>query len=690
MPNHLANETSPYLRQHKDNPVNWYPWGDSAISQAKELKKPIFLSIGYAACHWCHVMAHESFEDPTIAEILNQNFICIKLDREERPDLDDIYMQAVVLMTGRGGWPMSIFLTPNLQPFYGGTYFPPIPQFNLPSFRQLLFSIIDVWNNKRDNLQHSAEQLTQAMLNQQILPKSSRSFPDLDASTNRLLSDYDWNNGGWGHAPKFPQPMLLEFLIQRSFCGDKNAYHLVEHYLEHLAMGGMFDLVGGGFHRYSTDSRWLIPHFEKMLYDNAQLALAFTHGFALTGNATFKWVAEKTLAFIQREMTHPKGGFYASLDADSPTGEGRFYSWKFKTLKEVLTPDELSWLISVMDLSQEGNFEEGLNVLQLKYPLPALAEKLNQTPSSFIATIEPILNKLHDHRLRRIPPETDDKIITSWNALAVIAFAQASRIFGKSAYIEAAELAIDFLLTNLITEDGFILRSWNQGRSNQPGALEDYAALILALYQVYEINFEAEIYRKMLSFYQKMQTVFLSDGALYDDASQHVPHLILRPRNIQDNATPSGNALACHVHWLLDQLEGFPGHAKNWNTALSQLSEVIQQYPTSFGYWLTVADLVAHPTQQIALISPDNLYDLAPFISQYHQSDNPYKVIAIKTRHEEKTEEGPKLCQNRPTIDGKATAYICQDFTCQLPITELEVFKQTLSAFSPDSQTSTQ
>jgi uncharacterized protein YyaL (SSP411 family) len=629
-------------------------------------------------------MAHESFEDPQIAEILNENFISIKVDREERPDLDDIYMQAVVLLTGRGGWPMSVFLTPDLQPFYGGTYFPPLPQFNLPSFRQVLRSVIDAWKNKSENLKRNGEILTEAILSQQKLPDASMSFPDLNASANRLISSYDWHYGGWGQAPKFPQPMLIEFLIQRGFRGDDSAYRLVKHYLEHLAMGGMYDLVGGGFHRYSTDSRWLIPHFEKMLYDNAQLALAFTHGFALTGEVTFKWVAEKTLNFIQCELAHPDGGFYASLDADSPAGEGRFYSWRLDNLKEILTQDEYSWLARVMDLSQRGNFEEGLNVLQLKHPLPELAEKLNITSAEFITALEPILTKLGDHRQKRIPPNTDDKIITSWNALAVVAFAQAGRIFKNEVYIEAAQSAIDFILKNLIMQDGRIMRTWNQGKANHRGTLEDYAGLILALHQLYEVDFSVETFRKMLTIYQNMQAAFSAENAMYNDTAQDVPHLILQPRNVQDNATPSGNALACHVHWLLNQLEGTPEHAEYISKALSRFSEMMQQHPTSFGYWLKVADLLSHPTQQVALISPANLTDISPFIRIYHQNYNPYRVIAVKTQQEDYPAKGPRLSQNRPVVEGKTTAYICQDFTCKLPITDIEDFKKTLSSFSSD------
>jgi uncharacterized protein YyaL (SSP411 family) len=679
MPNHLVESTSPYLKQHQDNPVDWYPWGDEAIQKAKKENKPIFLSIGYAACHWCHVMAHESFEDPQIAQMLNDNFIAIKVDREERPDLDDIYMQAVVMLTGQGGWPLSIFLTPELKPFYGGTYFPPEPRYNMPSFTQILDGISNAWQTKTEGINKNAEIITESLQSQQGQSIKGALLPDLDVATQKLIDTYDWKKGGWGTAPKFPQPMLIEFLIQRAFSGDKQAYELVEHALEHLSMGGLYDLVGGGFHRYSTDASWLIPHFEKMLYDNAQLALAFIHGYALTKNPYFRWIAEQTLDFIQRELTDNQGGFYASLDADTPDGEGRYYSWRMEDLKEVLSGEEFSWLNENINIRETGNFEDGLNVLQLKKPISKIAEIQNMSKETFINHLGPILIKLRSVRNQRPRPKADTKIITEWNALAITAFAQAGRQFNNQEYLQTARSAGHFILEHLNTEDGHLKRNWSQGQASQPGTLADYAGTILTLHQLYEINFSPKLYEAMQTISQSMQTAFASGAIFYNDTAQDVPHLILQPSSLQDSVTPSGNAMACHSHWLLYQFEGAPKHNQRITDMLLNLGEMMTEHPHSFGYWLKMADLAAHPTQQIALISPDDITQLTPFIDQIHRNFNPYMVVAAKTNQNQSESGIPAICLHRAPLDNKPSAFICENFTCHLPITDIEDFKKEIN-----------
>ena len=678
MPNHLAGSTSPYLKQHQDNPVDWYPWGDEAIQKARYNNKPIFLSIGYAACHWCHVMAHESFEDSEIAQILNQHFVCIKVDREERPDLDDIYMQAVVLLTGQGGWPLSVFLIPDLKPFYGGTYFPPSPRFGMPSFNQILKGIINAWETNPDGISQNANSITAAVQSQQGQSISGEKLPDLDAAVNILIRSYDWENGGWGDAPKFPQPMLIEFLIQRAFSGDQTAYKVIEHALEHLSKGGLYDLVGGGFHRYSTDSKWLIPHFEKMLYDNAQLALIFTHDYALTGNKYFRWIAEHTLNFIQRELTHPQGGFYASLDADTPEGEGLYYSWRIESLQEILSHPEFTWLRQNTNLSDTGNFKDNLNVLQLSRPIHEIAENENTSIEETIRRLEQILSKLHAVRKKRTRPNTDTKIITEWNALAITAFAQAGQLFSNDKYLAAALTAGNFILENLLIQDGHLKRNWSHGLASQPATLADYAGTILALHQLYEINFSPKYYETMRIIYQNMHTTFASDSPFYYDTGKNVPHLILQPSNLQENVAPSGNALACHAHWLLYQFESVSSHLGRLTAMLKNLGDWITAHPHRFGYWLQLANLSTHAAQQIVLVSPDDMMQLSPFIRQIHQTYNPFRVVAAKTIQNSPDNGIPNICKQRSFIEGKPTAYICENFTCQLPVTDISAFKNVI------------
>jgi len=493
MSNRLKNASSPYLRQHQDNPVDWYTWGDEALTKAKTKNKPIFLSIGYAACHWCHVMAHESFEDPLTASILNEHFISIKVDREERPDLDDIYMRAVVALTGQGGWPMSVFLTPGLKPFYGGTYFPPMPSYGRPSFTQVLKSVIDVWHNNPQAVQKNAQVLTNAVKSQFQVPDDSDQKINLDSIIKVLNQNYDWQKGGWGNAPKFPQAMLIQFLLQRAMKGDHLAEKMAAHVLDHMSQGGMYDIVGGGFHRYSTDAIWLIPHFEKMLYDNALLAQVYLHAFALTGDPVYKHIVTNTLDFILRELAHPDGGFYASLDADTVDGEGRYYAWRMDAFKDSLSRDQFTLLQNTMELPGEGNFEDGLLIFRYKDNLHVLAEKLDMTIENLLEELSINFLILRETRNRLTPPTKDDKIITSWNAMVIQAFAEAGLLFEQERYLTAAKDALNFLLANLQDESGRLMRSWSQGKANNPGTLADYAGLVLALRSVYEIDFPRRV-----------------------------------------------------------------------------------------------------------------------------------------------------------------------------------------------------
>lgn len=671
MVNHLANETSPYLQQHKHNPVNWYPWNESALTRAKEEQKPIFLSIGYAACHWCHVMAHESFENPQTAQLLNDHFISIKVDREERPDLDDIYMQSVVMLTGQGGWPLSVFLTPDLKPFYGGTYFPPIPRHGLPSFSQVLSSVIETWNTNPDAIRNNARLLTDEITKQQTQLAQSDQTPDLAEIISRLHSAYDWQAGGWGRAPKFPQPMLIEFLTQSALVGNPQAKQIVTHVLAQMAQGGMYDLVGGGFHRYSTDAHWLIPHFEKMLYDNAQLALAYLHGYALTGEPRFLEVTEATLAFIQREMTHPQGGFYASMDADTPEGEGRYYAWQVDELKELLTQEQFDLLHEQTNITTKGNFEEGLNVLQFKRAITTASPEQQ-------AQLKAIFNQLRLVREKRIQPGKDEKIITEWNAMAIRAFAEAGLLLGRRDYLQTAKKGLKFILENLRTPDGRIYRTWREGRASQPGTLADYGALIAALHAVYTIDFDPTLFQHLRALFTLLQDDFAADGDLYYDSAAHVPNLVVRPRSLQENATPSGNAQAAFAHWLIANYEHKPEHLDQANHMLHRVGKSMQDYPTSFGYWLQVAGLLTYSTRQIALISQADLSSLAPFLNIYRSVYRPFDLIAARYGELETQAVPPALLDDRSAIHSEPTVYLCQGFVCQAPTTLPDVFREQL------------
>ncbi len=681
MPNRLGDETSPYLLQHRDNPVDWYPWGPEALRRAREDQKPIFLSIGYAACHWCHVMAHESFEDPETAQILNTHFISIKVDREERPDLDDIYMQAVTTLTGRGGWPLSAFLTPEGKPFYGGTYFPPEPRYGMPSFKQVLLSVQDAWVNKRAGVEKNSQILTQAIRDNQDIQKT----PSRDSLIpERVISDlstaYDWQDGGWGSAPKFPQPLVLTFLLQQGLAGNEKAADMAIHNLEQISRGGLYDLVGGGFHRYSTDAHWLVPHFEKMLYDNAQLALAFLEGYSLVGKTAFRDVVVDTLTFLQREMSGPEGGFYASLDADSPGGEGRYYTWRMDELREHLTTDQVSLLQQRMRLTDRGNFEEGLNVLQLTDSLPALAHQTGKDEKTLQEETRVIFATLARARDNREPPMADDKIITAWNALAIQAFALAGLLLEREDFSQRAAVGGRFLLQHLQDVPGRLRRTWRAGKAHQPGTLADYALTIQALASLYQTDFDPAWYQAMKAFLDTLQQEFAGEGALFYDSAAEVDDLILRPQRLTDQPTPSGNAAAAWAMLLMGHLNDDPALLSRADEMVSSAAPRIMRSPSHFGFWLTTAGRLSQGIREIALVSPGNRSTLEPFLRPYRRTWRPCSLLAARFAGVGPMADLPGLLQNRKAVNDQPTAFVCENFTCQAPVTDPEDFAEQLSA----------
>lgn len=671
MPNRLAQENSPYLLQHKDNPVDWYPWGDEALNKAKQENKPIFLSIGYAACHWCHVMERESFEDPQTAAMMNEHFINIKVDREERPDLDHIYMDAVVSLTGQGGWPMSVFLTPSGKPFYGGTYFPPARRYGMPSFMEVLSQISQVWQQKPEELEESGEKLLQ-----HIQRRSSMPTPDdtaqldptvLDQAAQKIAESYDWKHGGWGRAPKFPQPMTILFLLRRASRGDHMALEIATHALDAMASGGMYDLIGGGFARYSVDDVWLVPHFEKMLYDNAQLARAYLHAYLLTGKPLYRQVCEETLDFNLREMTHPQGGFFSSIDADSEGEEGLFYTWTYEELRNLLDEEELLAMSQAYSISQQGNFE-GRIVLQHQ---GTPAERPGLSPSLLSAH-----QKLFEARSSRVRPATDDKVLTAWNAWMNLAYSEAARYLNRPDYLEAARKNLQFLLNNMY-QDSHLLRSWREGKALHQAYLEDYASLALACFSLYQSDPNPDWYQHAAELSsQTLERFYDQEAGFYDTASDH-QELILRPQESQDNATPSGSSLA--VQALL-QLAAYTGNGNHYDLAasiLGPLEQVFATYPTAFGNWLCALDFAHAEIKEVAILGTADDPAARRLIEMVWSSFRPDCILAASPVPV--PEHAPPLLENRVLIEGRPTAYVCQHFSCQQPTTDAEELAQQLS-----------
>jgi uncharacterized protein YyaL (SSP411 family) len=672
MPNRLIDETSPYLLQHADNPVDWYPWGEEALDKAKAEDKPIFLSIGYSACHWCHVMAHESFEDEGVAAILNEHFVSIKVDREERPDLDRIYMNAVQSMTGSGGWPMSVFLTPEGQPFYGGTYFPPTPRYGIPSFTQVLVAVADGWRNRRQELVKSGQRLVVALEQQSAMHEGVKregvkreglESETVESAFQNLLRRFDRVHGGWGDAPKFPQPMALEFLLHYHHAtSNANALEMVTQTLEAMARGGMYDQLGGGFHRYSVDERWLTPHFEKMLYDNAQLAQVYLHAWQVTGKTFFRTVMEETLDYVMREMLAPAGGFYSTQDADSEGEEGKFFVWTPQELRDVLGVEAESFMVAY-GVTLHGNFE-GKNILEF-------VGDMEQRPALANARC-----KLFEAREKREHPGRDDKVLTSWNGLMLATFAEAGRVLGREDYRQVAQKNAEFLLRELQADKGRLYHAWKDGRARFNGYLEDYSYLIEGLLELYQTTFEPRWYQAAQELAETVLARFRApSGGFYDTSDDH-EKLITRPRQLQDNAVPSGNAMAVLVLLRLSGLAVEPRYAELAETALGPMQPLLAKYPLGFAQWLTALDYALSHPREIAIVGDPETADTRALLDICTIGYRPHQIVALGAPDAEAS--AIPLLQNRGQIDGQATAYVCVDFTCRAPVTDPDELRALL------------
>jgi uncharacterized protein YyaL (SSP411 family) len=678
--NRLIDETSPYLLQHAHNPVDWYPWGEEALSRARAEDRPILLSIGYSACHWCHVMERESFEDEATAALMNEHFVSIKVDREERPDIDSIYMQAVQMMTQHGGWPMTMFLTPDGQPFWGGTYFPPEDRGNMPSFKRVLTSLAEAWKNQRQDVLAQGEKLTQA-LQPPLAPNSKLPVGPylLDGAAEGLLKLLDPVEGGFGSQPKFPQPMAVEFLLRQWHrTGEQKLLDAVDLTLQKMARGGMYDQLGGGFARYSVDAVWLVPHFEKMLYDNAQLARAYLLAYQATGNAFYREIVEQTLDYVLRDMTDAGGGFYSTEDADSEGVEGKFYVWTPAQLRELLGEDDARVVGAFYDVTDHGNFEHGLSILRVRETPAQVAERLGVIEETVFQALDRARPILFEARAKRIRPGRDEKVLASWNGMMLRAFAEAARVLGRDEYLAAARANGAFLVETM-WRDGRLHRTWKPGHAEARlnGYLEDYANAADGLIALYEATFEERWLNVAIELADAIVERF-HDGegqGFFDTASDH-EELITRPKDLFDNATPSGNSVASDVLQRLALLTANVEYQRRAQGVFDLQKEAILKYPLGFARSLSALDFLLSRPKEVAIIGSAEAPDTRALLDAVFETFLPNRVIAGLAPGAIST---LPLLESRGQIDGKATAYVCEQYTCLAPVTSPEELRAQLA-----------
>ena len=685
MPNRLINETSPYLLQHANNPVDWYPWGEEALERARSEDKPILLSIGYSACHWCHVMERESFEDETIAGLMNENFVSIKVDREERPDLDQVYMQAVQMLTGSGGWPMTVFLTPEGKPFYGGTYFPPDDRQGMPGFPRLLTSIAEAYSTNRGEVDRVTQQLTTQMSQSNQLPQGTSilTVDILHQAYSSLATNFDYQNGGFGNAPKFPQPMTPEFLLPYYHHGSNpRALELVELTLEKMAYGCIYDQIGGGFHRYSTDPYWLVPHFEKMLYDNALLARLFLHTYLITGRALYRRVVEETLDYVLREMTDPSGGFYSAQDADSEGVEGKFFVWSPGEINAVMGDTDGEVFAGYYGVTAGGNFE-GKNILNIRQNPEEFAETKGLTADQLGDIINRGSKALLEVREQRIHPMRDDKVLASWNGLMLRSFAEAAAALGRPDYLAVAIKNAGFLVGSM-KSDGRLLRTYRDGQAKLLGYLEDYSFVIDGLLALYEATFDLRWLEEAVTLADSMIELFWDEGigGFYDTGSDHET-LVVRPRDVFDNAQPCGGSVASDVLLRLAVFTGKSDYSAKAAVPLRSLHQAMSQSPGGTGHWLSALDFYVSPPKEIAVIGPrDDPATQALLDTVFHRF-LPNKVVMgvappLSPTVGNSGSDIPLLA-GRGMVGGLPSAYVCQNYACQLPVTDPAGLAEQLS-----------
>ncbi|HYZ10788.1 MAG TPA: thioredoxin domain-containing protein [Actinomycetota bacterium] len=652
MPNRLAGATSPYLLQHADNPVDWYEWSEEAFQRAREQDRPVLLSVGYAACHWCHVMERESFEDPDIARLMNEHFVCIKVDREERPDVDAIYMDAVQAMSGQGGWPMTVFLTPDGRPFFAGTYFPPEDRRGMPGFPRVLEAIAGAWRERREELVGQGQRVVEAI--GRAPGSSSDLLTDgvLREALAGLRTAFDEEWGGFGGAPKFPQPITLELLLRWHRRGW-DTLDMVTRTLDRMAAGGIHDHVGGGFHRYAVDRTWLVPHFEKMLYDNAQLASTFLHGWQVTGRDRYRDVTRTTLDFVLRELRHPDGPLLSSLDADSEGQEGRFYVWAWDELVAEVGEE----VAEALGAGPEGNWE-GRNVLW--------------RPSNEADLPEEALRKLLDGRSRRVRPATDDKVLAGWNGLAISALAAAGRVLDEPRYVEAATAAAGFVLSGLRSDDGRLLRSWRDGRTSGPAYLDDHALVAAACLDLYETTFEVRWFEEARRLADDILRLFADPQGGFFQTGEDAERLVLRPKELFDTAVPSGSSAAADVLLRLSLLTGEAELERAAVSALRRVHELMARAPTALAQALGALDRYVGPSKEVAVVGDPDDPATGALLEEVRRRYLPNVVVAAAGPNDTEAAKAVPLLEAREPVDGRPAAYVCERFVCQRPVTEPE------------------
>ena len=680
--NRLASATSPYLLQHAHNPVDWYPWGEEALERARRDDKPILLSIGYAACHWCHVMERESFEDARTAALMNEHFVSIKVDREERPDVDAIYMDAVQAMTGHGGWPLTAFLTPDGKPFYAGTYFPNEDRHGLPAFRKILTAIAETWTARRDEAETQAQRVVDAIGRVGSLRASGEPLDEelRSRAFGALRGAFDPRWGGFGTAPKFPQPMTLEFVLRAHLRGSPDALEMLTKTLDRMAGGGMHDQVGGGFHRYSTDERWHVPHFEKMLYDNAQLARLYVRAWQATGIERYRTVATRTCDYLLREMQHPAGGFFSSQDADAEGVEGRSFVWSWDELVGSIGEPVAAALGAV----PSGNWE-GTNVLWMPHPLAGVADEYGIDADELERAVGEARATLFGLRETRTQPATDDKVLAGWNGLAISALAEAGRALGDPRYVEAATRAARFVLSELRDPRGRLLRSWRDGTAGGRAYADDHALMADACLALYETTFDLRWFEDARRLTDELVRLFQDEerGGFFQTGSD-AEALVVRPKELSDNALPSGNSAAADALLRLAHLTGEPAYERAGLSALRLVRELMVQAPAGFGHALGALDLAIGPVREVAIVGPPGDPATRALVDEILvRRFLPNHVLAVAAPDDAALRRVP-LLEGRTEVDSRPTAYVCERFTCRLPVTEPAALAEALEGTAPD------
>ncbi|MGQ9485862.1 MAG: thioredoxin domain-containing protein [Desulfosoma sp.] len=684
MPNKLAGEKSPYLLQHADNPVDWYPWSEEAFAKARREDKPVFLSIGYATCHWCHVMAHESFEDPEVARYLNEHFVAVKVDREERPDIDGVYMRVCQVIAGHGGWPLSVFLTPEKVPLFAGTYFPKSARLGMPGFLDLLREVHRLWRDGRPKLMATGDKILQVLQQASQGPESFLEESDLDRGFGQLRAAFDPRWGGFGDAPKFPTPHQLTFLLRyHARTGNPAALGMVEETLMAMRQGGLFDQLGYGFHRYSVDARWLVPHFEKMLYDQALLAMAYLETYQVTGKAFYAQVAREIFTYVLRDMTDADGGFYSAEDADTEGEEGLFYTWTPEEIAAVLPEDQARWACEYFGVTTKGNFEKGRSVLHVAEMAQTLASQAGLSVPAFVDLIDNARAALFMHRKTRPAPLKDDKILTAWNGLMAAALALGFRVLGEAQYLSAATKAVHFVWNTLRDPQGRLYRRYRHGHVAHRGYLDDYAFLAWALLELYEASLDVEFLQKAVEVHEAMLDLFWNpeSGGL-DYTAKDAEKLIIKEREVYDGALPSGNSTALNTLGCLAQITGDVRWEKAADGIVRAFAHEVKKYPRAYTHFLNGWDRLLGPGCEVVLVGTGSNLEKEAMVQCVRQGFRPRTVLVVKPLDEARRAVIEKLAPfvaSMHPVEGRAAAYVCRARQCAAPTTDVEQLRTLLN-----------